>query len=302
MQTSPLSGDLTNYAVPPAPVLTHTALGPVEHTGGGNGRSLLALHGALGGYDQSWLLGRALLAELAGFSLLAVSRPGYLGTPLSLGRTPSEQADLYAALLDARGIDRTLAAAVSAGGPSAIEFALRHPDRCAGLILASAPNASMAGSAQSLSRIRRVASSARIPGLLPILRWRAGQDPQATIARAVPDTRLRAGLLAHGEARALLVAVQQGAMKALSRRLPGTRHDTELFSAIAPLPLHRLAVPVLAIHATDDPVVDVTHAQRVLGEAPFAKGLVVPDGGHVALFVHLAAVRQAVIDFLAAVP
>src|SRR5690606_8227513 len=64
----------------PAPRLTRTAIGPVEHIDSGAGPALLALHGGMGGYDQGWLLGRALLAEPDRWRLVAPSRPGYLGT------------------------------------------------------------------------------------------------------------------------------------------------------------------------------------------------------------------------------
>jgi len=51
--------------------------------------------------------------------VIAVSRPGYLGTPLADGETPEAQADLYAALLDTLGIAR----AVSSRSPPAAERA-----------------------------------------------------------------------------------------------------------------------------------------------------------------------------------
>ena len=293
------SSEAAGYAVPPAPVTTRTTLGSVEHTDSGRGRTLLALHGAMGGYDQSWLLARAILADLADYRLLGLSRPGYLATPLSLGSTPEAQADLYAALLDALGIERTLVAAVSAGGPSAIQFALRHPARCEGLILVSAPNGPMAGAADNLARIRRLARMSRIPGFLPLLRWQARRRPEKGIVRAVPDIDLRARLMAHHAAYALLLAVQQGTMNNLPRRLPGTLNDTELFGSIASLRLRQLSVPVLVVHAADDPVVNIDNARRVLHEATGAQGLILPSGGHMALFGHLDNVRTAIADFLA---
>jgi len=112
----------------PLPVTLRTARGIVEYASAGEGPTVLALHGAMGGWDQSMLLARIL--PLPSFRALALSRPGYLGTPLSAGRSPEERADLYAATLDALGVERTAAIAISGGGPSAIRFALRHRDRC----------------------------------------------------------------------------------------------------------------------------------------------------------------------------
>src|SRR5262245_38660028 len=111
--------------------------GPLEYVMRGEGPTVLALHGGMGGFDQSQLLARALLGERTGHRVIAVSRPGYLGTPLYISPTPEEQADLYAQMLDRLRIDSAVAVAVSAGGPSALQFALRHPDRCRALILVS---------------------------------------------------------------------------------------------------------------------------------------------------------------------
>ena len=65
----------------------------------------------------------------AGFSLLAWSQPGCLGTPIESGQTLDAQADLMAALLDALHIDKVGIFGVSGSGPATLLFALRHPDR-----------------------------------------------------------------------------------------------------------------------------------------------------------------------------
>ena len=65
--------------------VVNTSAGPIEYqTSGGSGPILLFLHGTPGGYDQ--------LGALSGFRFIAPSRPGYLRTPLSVGRSPEEQA------------------------------------------------------------------------------------------------------------------------------------------------------------------------------------------------------------------
>ena len=118
-----------------APKTAQTALGVVEYVEIGDGPVVVAIHGAMGGYDKSLILAQTI--GNAGYRYLAVTRPGYLGTPLSSGKSSEQQGDLIAALLDALNIDKAGVMAVSGGGPSALQFALRHPDRCAGLILAS---------------------------------------------------------------------------------------------------------------------------------------------------------------------
>src|ERR1051325_1787340 len=78
-----------------------TARGPVEYAEVGRGPAVLALHGRPGGYDQGLLMARHIGEGLARW--VAVSRPGYLRTPLEVGRTPAAQAHRYAALLDILG-------------------------------------------------------------------------------------------------------------------------------------------------------------------------------------------------------
>src|SRR5215472_7409005 len=108
--------------------------GGLEYLRSGEGPAVLLLHGAMGGYDQSVRLGRAAIGE-TGFDGIAVSRPGYLGTPLSAGRKPEEQADLCARLLDRLGIEKAAVVAVSGGGQCALQFALRHPRLCRAVVM-----------------------------------------------------------------------------------------------------------------------------------------------------------------------
>jgi pimeloyl-ACP methyl ester carboxylesterase len=251
----------------------------------------------MGGYDQSWLLARALLANMSNHQVLGLSRPGYLGTPQSLGRTPETQASLYARLLDALGIERTVVAAVSAGGPSAIQFALLHPDRCAGLILVSTATGPLETAPAFLARLRKMAWLARLPGLIPLMRRRALSNPLASAMRSMPDRATAERTLAHPEAGALFVALQRSALTHVTRRLPGTVTDTTYYQSMPAPPYHRITAPTLAIHGDTDPVVPVSHARQVLEAAPHATGLIL-SGGHTALFSDLDAIRKAVDDFM----
>ena len=74
-----------------------TDSGEIEYATMGEGPAVLVLHGLKGGYDQG-IVTAALLNE-TNFEFIAVSRPGYLRTPLETGLTPEEQADALATLL-----------------------------------------------------------------------------------------------------------------------------------------------------------------------------------------------------------
>lgn len=114
--------------------IIETACGPIEYAVKGEGATLLICHGGGGGYDQGLLFSWPEY----GFQFVAPSRPGYLRTPLEVGESFEDQADAYAALLDALDIHEVAVLATSGGGPSALQFALRYPDRCWGIILLSA--------------------------------------------------------------------------------------------------------------------------------------------------------------------
>lgn len=70
-----------------------------------------------------------------GFRVIALSRFGYLRTPLPADASAAVQADVHACLLDALNIRRAAIIGASAGAPSAMQFALRHKERTAVLVL-----------------------------------------------------------------------------------------------------------------------------------------------------------------------
>ena len=119
-------------------VVVQTAKGPVEYAEIGHGPVVLMVHGDPGGYDQIYQVLKIDDAEHGDFRYVIPSRPGYLRTPLIVGKTPKEQAEALAALLDELKIDKVAVVGGSGGGPSAIEFAALYPDRCTALVLEEA--------------------------------------------------------------------------------------------------------------------------------------------------------------------
>jgi pimeloyl-ACP methyl ester carboxylesterase len=107
--------------------------GPIEFGESGVGQPVLVVHGAGGGFDQGLDLADSFLGD--GFHIVAPSRFGYLGSALPPDASPEAQADAFVRILDALSIDRVPAIGVSAGGPSTMQFCLRHPDRCSSLVL-----------------------------------------------------------------------------------------------------------------------------------------------------------------------
>lgn len=268
----------------------------LEHVESGAGPAVLALHGGMGGVDQSLILARALFGDAPPHRIIAVSRPGYLGSPLGAAVTPEAQADLYAGLLDELGVTRCLVVAVSAGGPSAIQFALRHPQRCAGLVLVSAATGRLETPRRMKSRMPVMKLVARLPWLVAMMRRKAERDPDKTASRSIPDPVIRRATLEHPEAGPLLRALQASIFHRLDQRLPGTLNDMARLEVTAKPDFAALRPPALAIHAMDDRVVPFEHGRSV-EEAPNGRLLALDSGDHVALFTRLDEVRAATRAF-----
>jgi pimeloyl-ACP methyl ester carboxylesterase len=280
----------------PAARTIQTALGPVACIVAGRGPPVLALHGGMGGADQSWILAQALFTDASAFRIVAMARPGYVGTRLSGGTTPEQQAALQSALLDALGIERVTVAAISAGGPSAIHFAARYPARCDRLVLVSAASGPMQAPPVLLARLKQMAILACVPGVLSYLRRKVAANPAAAASRLANPAL--AAALDHPVVGPLLRQFQQSVFTGFRARLPGTRNDIARLAVLPPLPLGAIRAPVLAIHGGEDFVVPPAHARAVAAALPDARVLMLPGGGHEVLFTHLDAVRAAVAGFL----
>src|SRR5262245_43436239 len=107
--------------------IAETASGPVEFARVGTGPVILHFHGGATGYDQTLAL--CWDVQETGFTVLTPSRPGYVRTPLAAGATPEQAADAMANLLDVLRIGKVCIMGTSGGGPTALQFALRHPGR-----------------------------------------------------------------------------------------------------------------------------------------------------------------------------
>lgn len=120
--------------------LINTTHGQIHYADVGRGKPMLVVHGAGGGFDQGLFTARSLLGKdiTDSYRIIAPSRFGYLKTPPPSNgdASPAAQADTHAALLDALGVrDRVIVMGVLAGALSGMQFAIKHPERVAVLIL-----------------------------------------------------------------------------------------------------------------------------------------------------------------------
>jgi pimeloyl-ACP methyl ester carboxylesterase len=103
-----------------------TPWGAVEYAERGTGTPVLVVHGIFQNCVSGLLSVRDLFLDRR---VIAPSRFGYLGSSMPPKATPAAQADAFAALLDALDLRHIDVIGLSAGATSALQLALRHPER-----------------------------------------------------------------------------------------------------------------------------------------------------------------------------
>ncbi|MFA9270035.1 MAG: alpha/beta fold hydrolase [Baekduiaceae bacterium] len=288
--------------MPPELRTVATARGPVEVGTLGTGPPVLVVHGMPGGADQALAMG-GFLAD-AGFAVIAPSRPGYLGTPLSSGASIDEQADLLDALLDALGHDRAGLLTWSGGGPSGYRLAIRHPARVSAIVAAAALSGQFTPGKETLDERLMLTTSAGNW----LLRFLAVHMPKTT----VKSTLQAEGDLTKDQLRAVtaealadedqteLVLAMANAAADHAHRHEGIANDRAAFAEIASLELERIATPTLIVHGSADADVPPEHSERAAATIPGADSVTLDGGTHLALWVHpeAAAVQERAVALL----
>ena len=279
--------------------IIETARGPVETAIVGEGPAVLVIHGCPGGYDQGLIAAR--LANGHRFKFISLSRPGYLRTPLRVGITPESQADAYAALLDALEIPNAGIIGISGGAPSALQFALRHPERCRALVTVSAisQRLSQAELRKCKSVSRRILfivelMSELVKNLIPVVaqKWRK------IVPFVIPNNPdLEAQALTRQENLALILGLLRSFGNISSRRA-GLENDRFQLSTMPIYPLENIKTPTLVLHGSEDRLVSLTHANFIAETVPNATLKLVEGGGHLFFATHRGQVFPAVVEFL----
>lgn len=268
--------------------MIETARGPVEYADVGQGTPVLFVHGAPGGYDQAKVV--ADHYELSGFRLVGPSRPGYLRTPLTSGRSTLEQAEMLAALLDALDIDRVPIIAHSTGAAIAIHFAARNPKRAAGLYLAAGVYRPLPGARASrfaLGFLEPLLQAAEIP-----------QHATANFVRRIGSAvvRVRPTRPLPLELAALPYLIET--LLPANLRAPGLANDLRNLAILAPPPFDRLECPVWLTHSRADIVVPIAHSRFAARQMPKAS-FVTTWGHHYVFYVPTMADKKGMHGFLA---
>jgi len=270
-----------------------TERGVVEYATAGQGPAVLIAHGTLGGYDQGLAIAR--LFDRERFTFIAVSRAGYLGSSIPTGLTCAQQADSYAALLDTLGLEKAAIIGVSGGSPSALQFALRHPQRCSALVLMSA----IARRRPTLPPIfRAFVSMQEVLTRYDFIWWPAYRLGLRLMVRSNGLSPAEAdAALADRQKREALAAIYRPIMTASLRR-PGVLIDHLQIEEIAADFVDQISTPTLIAHSRNDPLAPFADARWLAENIPGATFLPVKDGGHVFFVVRSEQVVPEITAFL----
>ena len=252
--------------------------GPIEYADVGSGPPVLVIHGSGGGFDQ----GLAFSAPLArtGVRIIAPSRFGYLRSAMPEGATVEMQADALDWLMRRLDIERAVIFGGSAGALSATQLALRHPERCRGLVLAVpalyAPDRLPGANAAPDARTQGMINAALGSDLLFWAGSRAAPDFMTRMVLATDPATVRA---ASASEQARVRAVMSGILPVSARR-EGLLMDSATAGSPPDWPVEEIVCPTLVIGARGDLYETDKAAIHTAARVPRARLALYPDGGH----------------------
>ena len=275
--------------------LAQTACGPIEYAVIGAGEPVLFVHGAGGGFDQG--LGIAHELSRHGLKVVLMSRFGYLRTPMPADASAAAQADAHACLLDALKIDRAVVAGVSAGAPSTVQFALRHPQRTRALVLLVPAGRAPGNAATAPAATEFIFDTALRSDLLFWAATRFARDTMIASVLATPPAQVHAA--SEAEQRRVDELLDQ--ILPVSARRLGLLNDARIVSALAPVALEGIGTPALVISVQDDGFGTWDIARQMASQLPNARFVGYDRGGHVWVGHH-DEVLQEMVAFATGVP
>jgi pimeloyl-ACP methyl ester carboxylesterase len=269
------------------PSVIDTPFGRVEYAHAGDGPPVMVVHGVFGGYDFGVGVGRVNVP--AGHRIISPSRFGFFGSPLPPDPSPAAQADAFAALLDHLEIGELPVVAFSAGSTSAVQFALRHPERVARLVLIS-PNSPHPEPLPKPPRLLApIIFSQPVFWAMRLLARSRLEAMSGTPAGFGPDER------EHGALREIV-----DSLFPVGPRARGTIYDGYIGNLdIATYPFESITVPTLVVAAEDDTLAPYKDSRAMAERIPGARFVTVRRGGHTLTQLDAGA-RRAVAEFIGA--
>jgi len=269
----------------------NTQYGLIEYGERGKGFPVLIIHGAGGGYDQGLLIGELFFGE--DFRIIAPSRFGYLGAEIPVEHSIEAQTDFYACLLDEIGIERAVVLGFSMGGPSALQFALRHPQKTQALIMASA--ISYTEPLSDKDRQRLESGINRIIGS-DFFYWAIEKTAPGEFLTLIGVPKSLQRTLSKVDTEIAYLTLEL--MHPMSDRFPGilldqSRHIPRNW------PLDQISASTLVVHARDDTLVAFSNGEHSATQIIDSEFLVFETGGHL-LLGHMEEIHNRLVELLQA--
>lgn len=269
-------------------IVAQTDEGTIEYGVSGSGDPVLMIHGAGGGYDQGLLLADRFLPK--DNMVIAVSRFGYLNTPLAKEPTEEHQAALYKALLDKIGIDKVDVVAVSDGGPSALKFCIRYPEKVKSLTMMCA---------KSKTPPELTAAQSIVFGTIfdnDFLFWMVTEYIQSDLLNILGVSKEVQEKMTPDEMKMAEEFFE--IMNPISLRKEGIFNANVQFKELSPedYPIWEIKAPTLVIHAEDDTLQPFYYATYTHEKIPNSSLLSFKEGGHM-FFSHHQEIREEIKRF-----
>ena len=260
-----------------------TRWGAVEYAERGSGEPVLVVHGIYHNCVGGLLSVRDLFPDRR---VIAPSRFGYLGSSMPPNATPAAQADAFAALLDALDIRQIDVIGLSAGATSALQLALRHPEKVKHLAvlvgnLPGSPTAVVQPS--SAKRVNR-----------QLIMWALRTFAPSTMARLVAAVP-KGFAMSSEDARFVTEFIDS--LFPVSPE--GLNFDLYVSNAdVNDYNLEAISVPTLIVHTKDDQLASHEASKRAAERIPGARFVSLESGGHLMLG-QTKIIRDELADFFA---
>jgi len=263
-----------------------TSNGEIHYNLIGEGPVLFFMHGGPGGIDQVTLIDD-LVQE--GYSLLVVSRPGYLRTPF-VPLSYEEQVDQYVELLNQLAIEKVVVMGYSAGGPLALYFANNYPERTYALVMEAGVSTIFENPSEEVmdSFLAKLFMSNRIQDFMSWIAvitikiaFKMVFKSMLKIETLLDKEKINkfTELVSNDKERKMWFKKLVDTTVPMSIRKLGLNHDLELLTSIEKIPVSNINAKSLLIYSKEDNDVKWLNAEYLQANLKDFE-LLVTHGGH----------------------
>jgi pimeloyl-ACP methyl ester carboxylesterase len=287
--------------------IVNTSLGAIEYMSMGSGPIILLSHMGGSGADNIKLFNTFVNK---GYRIICPSRPGYHQTPLVSNADFSYQADIFAELLANLNItEKVFIAGISIGGPAAIQFAIKYPSRCKGLLLYSAVTQKFTplDDEEQLANVYKIMSSFLWQDAYS---WIQSKGSKVLPTKFTFELLKRAAIGSPEELKELAVLLMKedknkaaanlfnNVTSPFSIRMQGFDNDLNYAKSFNPN-YSKIKTPVFIAHSRIDKVVKVKHARSIKQKIKNTDYFEFDGSGHAFwLGDEWAQIENKTIDFL----